>query len=37
VLAIDDPTVLDRTFFSPAINAEQRDAWAEMWVDVKAS
>lgn len=37
VLAIDDPTVLDRTFFSPAISAEQRDAWAEMWVDVKAS
>ena len=37
VLAIDDPAVLDRTFFSPAISAEQRDAWAEMWVDVKAS
>ncbi len=37
VLSIDDPTVLDRTFFSPNLTAEQRDAWAEMWVDVKAS
>jgi hypothetical protein len=37
VLAINDPTVLDRTHFSPNITPEQRDAWAEMWVDVKAS
>jgi spermidine/putrescine transport system substrate-binding protein len=37
VLAINDPTVLDRTHFSPNITTEQRDAWAEMWVDVKAS
>jgi spermidine/putrescine transport system substrate-binding protein len=37
VLALNDPTVLDRTHFSPNISAEQRDAWAEMWVDVKAS
>ena len=37
VLAIKDPTVLDRTHFTPNISPEQRDAWAEMWVDVKAS
>lgn len=37
VLALKDPSVLDRTHFSPNINAEQRDAWAELWVDVKAS
>jgi spermidine/putrescine transport system substrate-binding protein len=37
VLSINDPSVLDRTSFTPNLNAEQRDAWAEMWVDVKAS
>jgi len=37
VLAINDPAVLDRTHFSQNISAEQRDAWAELWVDVKAS
>ncbi len=37
VLALKDPTVLDRTNFTPNLTAEQRDAWAEMWVDVKAS
>ena len=37
MLALKDPTVLDRTNFTPNLSAEQRDAWAEMWVDVKAS
>jgi spermidine/putrescine-binding protein len=37
VLSINDPSVLDRTHFTPNITAEQRDAWAELWVDVKAS
>lgn len=37
VLGINDPAILDRTRFSPIITAEQRDAWAEMWVDVKSS
>ncbi len=37
VLALKDPTVLDRTNFTPDLSAEQRAAWAEMWVDVKAS
>jgi hypothetical protein len=37
VLALKDPTVLDRTQFSPNLTAEQRDSRAEMWVDIKAS
>ena len=37
VLALKDPTVLDRTQFSPNLTPEQRDARAEMWVDIKAS
>ena len=37
VLSIDDPSVLDRTNFTTDVSAEQRDAWTEMWVDVKAS
>ena len=37
ILSLDDPTVLDRTRFSQNLTAEQRDAWAELWVDVKAS
>ncbi len=37
VLSLDDPTVLDRTRFSENLSKEQRDAAAEMWVDVKAS
>ena len=37
VLSLDDPSVLDRTRFSQNVTAEQRDAWAELWVDVEAS
>jgi spermidine/putrescine transport system substrate-binding protein len=37
ILSLDDPSVLDRTRFSQNLTAEQRDAWAELWVDVKAS
>lgn len=37
ILSLDDPTVLDRTRFSQNLTTEQRDAWAELWVDVKAS
>jgi hypothetical protein len=36
-LSLDDPTVLDRTRFSENVSQEQRDAAAELWVDVKAS
>jgi spermidine/putrescine transport system substrate-binding protein len=37
ILSLDDPSVLDRTRFSENLSAEQRDGWAELWVDVKAS
>ena len=37
ILSLDDPTVLDRTRFSENTSQEQRDASAELWVDVKAS
>ena len=37
ILSLDDPTVLDRTRFSENVSQEQRDASAELWVDVKAS
>jgi spermidine/putrescine-binding protein len=34
--SIDDPSVLESTNFTPNLTAEQRDAWTEMWVDIKA-
>jgi spermidine/putrescine-binding protein len=34
--SIADPTILSKTNFTPNLTAEQRDAWTEMWVDVKA-
>jgi spermidine/putrescine transport system substrate-binding protein len=37
VLSINDPAVLDQTRFTENISPDQRDEWAEMWVDVKAS
>jgi spermidine/putrescine transport system substrate-binding protein len=35
--SIDDPTVLERTNFTPNLTAEQRDAWTAMWAEVKAA
>jgi spermidine/putrescine transport system substrate-binding protein len=35
--SVDDPTVLQRTNFTPNLTAEQRDAWTQMWTEVKAS
>lgn len=35
--AIDDPGILERTNFTPNLTAEQRDAWTQMWLEVKAS
>jgi spermidine/putrescine transport system substrate-binding protein len=35
--SVDDPTILDTTNFTPNLTAEQRDAWAEMWTEVKAA
>jgi spermidine/putrescine-binding protein len=35
--SIDDPTILQRTNFTPDLTAEQRDGWTAMWNEVKAS
>jgi len=35
--SLDDPSVLQRTNFTPELTAEQRDAWTSMWTDVKAA
>jgi spermidine/putrescine transport system substrate-binding protein len=35
--SVDDPTILDSTNFTPNLTAEQRDAWAAMWTEVKAA
>jgi hypothetical protein len=35
--SINDPAILDKTNFTPSLTTEQRDAWTEMWVDVKAA
>jgi spermidine/putrescine transport system substrate-binding protein len=34
--SVDDPTVLQRTNFTPNLTPEQRDAWPAMWTEVKA-
>ena len=35
--SIDDPDILETTNFTPNLTAEQRDAWTEMWAEVKAA
>ena len=35
-LSLDDPSVLQRTNFPPELTAEQIDAWADMWSQVRA-
>jgi spermidine/putrescine transport system substrate-binding protein len=35
--SIDDPSVLQRSNFTPELTAEQRDAWTAMWTQVKAA
>ena len=35
--SIDDPSILDKTNFTPNLTAEQRDAWTAMWAEVKAA
>ncbi len=34
--ALDDPSILETTNFTPPVTAEQRDAWTAMWTRVKA-
>lgn len=35
--SVDDPTVLQRTNFTPNLTAQQRDDWTAMWTEVKAA
>lgn len=35
--SLDDPTVLERTNFTPNLTAKQRDDWTAMWTEVKAA
>jgi spermidine/putrescine transport system substrate-binding protein len=35
--SLSDPTILSKTNFTPNLTADQRQAWTEMWVDVKAA
>ena len=35
--SLDDPSVLERSNFTPELTAEQRDAWTSTWTDVKAA
>jgi hypothetical protein len=33
---IDDPSILESTNFTPPVTDAQREAWTEMWANVKA-
>jgi spermidine/putrescine transport system substrate-binding protein len=35
--SVDDPTVLDRTNYTPNLTADQRDAWTEMWTEARTA
>ncbi len=35
--SVDDPSILDKTNFTPNLTAAQRDAWTAMWTEVKAA
>jgi len=35
--SVDDPTVLEKTNFTPNLTAKQRDDWTTRWADVKSS
>lgn len=35
--SVDDPSILQKTNFTPNLTAAQRDAWTAMWTEVKAS
>ncbi len=34
---INDPSILQKTNFTPNLTADQRDAWTKMWAEVKAA
>ena len=35
--SLDDPSILDKTNFTPNLTADQRTAWTAMWDEVKSS
>lgn len=35
--SIGDPTILQKTNFTPNLTADQRDAWTSLWAEVKAA
>ncbi len=35
--SIGDPAILSKTNFTPNLTADQRDAWTQMWTEVKAA
>ncbi len=35
--SVDDPSILQKTNFTPNLTAEQRDEWTAMWAEVKAA
>jgi spermidine/putrescine-binding protein len=35
--SVDDPTILQKTNFTPNLTAQQRDDWTAMWTEVKAN
>ncbi len=35
--SVGDPTILQKTNFTPNLTAEQRDAWTGMWAEIKAA
>ena len=35
--SIGDPSILEKTNFTPNLTADQRDAWTKMWAEVKAA
>jgi len=34
---LNDPSILEKTNFTPNLTTEQRDAWTAMWAEVKAA
>ena len=34
--SIDDPTILDKTKFTPILTEQQKDDWGKMWTDARA-
>jgi len=37
IFAVNDPSILSKTNFTPNLSADERDAWTKMWTEVKAA